>query len=160
MKGCIYIISDSFESSEIKGSANLNTKFQDVWKFPNMSRLYHPSFFGARINVSTKEYLWNPSFNANFFFLQRFWVFKPNKDVRIRRVGAVGRDVRCESGFMRKWQLFTLTLVTKSLVYMVFWIFRGECREKKKQVRLNTKQSFKKIVSALTISDTFLSILG
>ena len=65
---CIYIISDSFESSEIKGSANLNTKFQDVWKFPDMSRLYHPSFFGARIIVSTKVFLWNPSFNANLFF--------------------------------------------------------------------------------------------
>ena len=68
VKGCIYIISDSFESSEIKGSANLNTKFQDVWKFPDMSRLYHPSFFGARINVSTKEFLWNPSFNVNSIF--------------------------------------------------------------------------------------------
>ena len=70
MKGCIYIISDLFESSEIEGSANLNTKFQDVWKFPDMSRLYHPSFFGARINVSPKEFLWNPSFNADLFFFR------------------------------------------------------------------------------------------
>ena len=53
------------------------------------------------------------------YFFQRFWVFKPDKDVRIRRVGAVGGDVRCESGsgLMRKGQRFTLTLVTKSLVY-------------------------------------------
>ena len=84
-----------------------------------------------------------PFLQCQFIFFQRFWVFKPDKDVRIRRVGAVGGDVRCESGLMRKGQLFTLTLVTKSLVYMVFWILRGECREKKKQVRLNTKQSCK-----------------
>ena len=89
MKGCIYIISDSFESSEIKGSANLNTKFQDVWKFPDMSRLYHPSFFGARIIVSTKVFLWNPSFNANLFFFQRFLVFKPDKDKKFGLYGVL-----------------------------------------------------------------------
>ena len=56
------------ESSEVEGSSILSTKFQDVWKFPALSRLYHSSCFGARITVSTKEFLWNPSFYSNLIF--------------------------------------------------------------------------------------------
>ena len=38
------------------------------WKFPAMSRLHHFSRFRARITVSTKEFLWDPSFNFNSIF--------------------------------------------------------------------------------------------
>ena len=42
----------------------LMTKFEDVWKFIFLCRLFYSSSFGASFPVSTKEFLWDLSFNA------------------------------------------------------------------------------------------------
>ena len=46
------------------------TKFQDVRQLSALFRLYQIFCFGVRFSVSTKEFLWDSSFNANLIFFR------------------------------------------------------------------------------------------
>ena len=67
------------------------TKFEDVWKFIFLCRLFYSSSFGASFPVSTKEFLWDFYFNMNLIFLKGFLTFGPDEIAWIRR--ARGGDV-------------------------------------------------------------------
>ena len=117
--------------------------FQDVGRFPAKSMFYHSPCFGTRITVSTKEFLWNPSLNANLIFFRDFGPLTPTKNGRIRHVGVGGEDVI--QVWWEKSNSLHSPMVIKRLVYLVFWMqLSGESKEKKNQVRLNIKQNCKK----------------
>ena len=52
------------ESSVLKWISFWWLKFEDVWKLIFLCRLFYSSSFGASFPVSTKEFLWDLSFNA------------------------------------------------------------------------------------------------
>ena len=57
-------------------------EIQDVCKSTALSRLFPSYTFGASLPVSTKESLWDLTFNVNLFF-KGFLVFIPDDNPRI-----------------------------------------------------------------------------
>ena len=75
------------KSSALKWSSLLMTTFQDVCKLTAICRLFHSSSFGASFLVSTKEFLWDLSFNLKNLFCRSFWPWNLTNIARIRRAG-------------------------------------------------------------------------
>ena len=124
-----------------------------------MSRLYHPSFFGARINVSTKEFLLNPSFNANLFF-QTIWVFKPDKNRQNQTCGSGRRGYEMWSKFDGKRAALHPHLSDEKFGLHGLLDSQGGEQRRRNRSDLILNKAAKIIVSALTISDSLLSISG
>ena len=57
---------DGVQFTEVKFF--LMAKFEDVWNLTLLCRLFYFSSFGASFPVSTKEFLWDLSFNAKLRF--------------------------------------------------------------------------------------------
>ena len=64
-------------------------------------------------------------------FFQGFWTFKLDEKRLNKTLGSGRRG--CKSSLIREGQLFTLTSVMKTLIYVVFWMLRRESKKKKKR---------------------------
>ena len=123
----LFAVHFKMESSVVKWSFFLMTKIQDVWKLTALCRLFHSSSFRASFPVSTKEFLWDLSFNVNLFF-QGFLAYLTNfARIPHSRGGDVNQAWLEE---MLTLQPFTI-LAMKRLVDMVIWKLQGKSKGKK-----------------------------
>ena len=84
-----------------------------------------------------------PFLKCQFNFFRDLGPLTPTKNARIRHVGVGGEDVI--QVWWEKGNSLPSHSVIKRLVYLVFWmLLSGESKEKKKQVRFDTKQNCKK----------------
>ena len=98
-----------------------------------------------------------PFLECQFNFFRDFGPLTPTKNARIRHVGVRGEDM--SQVWWERSNSLPSPLVIKRLVYLVFWmLLSGESKEKKNQVRFNTKQNCKNMNGeCISISDSLIS---